>query len=158
MSEKKIRATILDISGKERYEIIKAAISRYNIAIEHSFFLEATALMESLLSDRLESRLGELIKASVSFDTIGNLLNSLRKVETDTVLKEIMNKQINNWCGDRNAVIHQAAKIELGKKKEWEDFLKQAEKTAKDGRKIFDAYNKQLNKLRRTNSIKEVKS
>ena len=41
--------------------------------------------MESLISDRLESRLGELIKGPVSFDTIGNLLNSLRKVETDKV-------------------------------------------------------------------------
>jgi len=146
----KTRATILDIPGQEKYEIIKAAISRYNTAIEHSFFLEATALTESLISDRLESRLGELIKGPVSFDTIGNLLNSLRKIETDFVLKEIMNRQINNWCGDRNTVIHQAAKIELGKKKEWQDFIKQAEKTAKDGRKIFDAYNKQLNKLRRT--------
>jgi len=158
MSKPKIRATILDISGQERYEIIKAVISRYNTAIEHSFFLEATALMESLISDRLESRLGELIKKPVSFYTIGNLLNALRKIETDTVLKEIINKQINSWCGDRNTVIHQAAKIELGKKKEWNDFHKQAEKTAKDGRKIFDAYNKQLNKLRRTNSIKKVKS
>lgn len=150
MSKKKIRATILDIPGQEKYEIIKAAISRYNTAIEHSFFLEATALMESLISDRLESRLGELTKSPVSIDTIGNLLNSLRKIETDFVLKEIMNRQINNWCGDRNTVIHQAAKIELGKKKKWQDFIKQAEKTAKDGRKIFDAYNKQLNKLRRT--------
>jgi hypothetical protein len=40
MSKKKIRATILDISGQERYEVIKAAISRYNTAIEHSFFLK----------------------------------------------------------------------------------------------------------------------
>lgn len=158
MSKSKIRATTPDISGQERHAIIKAAISSYNTAIEHSFFLEATALMESLISDRLESRLGELMKTPVSFDTIGNLLNSLRKVETDAVLKEIMNKQINNWCGDRNAVIHQAAKIELGKKKEWMDFIKQAEKTAKDGRKIFDAYNKQLKKLRSTNSIKKIKS
>lgn len=149
MSKKKIRATILDISGQERYEVIKAAISRYNTAIEHSFFLEATALIESLISDRLESRFGELIKGPVPFDTIGNLLNSLRKVETDNVLKEIMNKQINTWCGDRNTVIHQAAKIEIGKKKDWNDYLKQAEKTAKDGRKIFNAYNKQLKKLRR---------
>lgn len=157
MSKKKIRATILDIPGQEKYEIIKAAISRYNTAIEHTFFLEATALMESLISDRLESRLGELKKEQISFDTIGNLLNALRKIETDIVLKEIMNKQINTWCGDRNTVIHQAAKLEIGKKKDWNDFLKQAEKTAKDGRKIFDAYNKQLNKLRRANSIKEAK-
>lgn len=33
MSKSKIRATILDIPGQERYEIIKAAISRYNTAI-----------------------------------------------------------------------------------------------------------------------------
>jgi hypothetical protein len=69
-----------------------------------------------------------------------------------------MNKQISTWCGERNKVIHQAAKIEIGKKKDWKDFLKQAEKTAKDGRKIFDAYNKQLKKLRRKSSIKKVKS
>ena len=158
MSKSKIRATILDIPGQERYEIMKAAISRYNTAIEHSFFLEATALMESLISDRLESRLGELKKEQISFDTIGNLLNALRKIETDTVLKEIMNKQINMWCGERNKVIHQAAKIGLGKEKDWKDFLKQAEKTAKDGRKIFDAYNKQIKKLRRISSSKKIKS
>lgn len=89
MSKSKIRATILDIPGQERYEIIKAAISRYNTAIEHLFFLEATALMESLISDRLESRLGELKKEQISFDTIGNLLNALRKIETDIVLKRL---------------------------------------------------------------------
>jgi hypothetical protein len=47
MSMPKIRATILDILGIDRYEFIKSAISRVNTAIEHSsFFLEATALIE----------------------------------------------------------------------------------------------------------------
>lgn len=146
----KTRATILDIPSKEKYKIIKAAISQHNKAIDHSFFLEATALMESLICDRLESRLGELKKEPISFDTLGNLLNVLRKIETDIVLKEIMNKQLNSWCGERNKIIHQAAKIEIGKNKDWKDYIKQAEKTAKQGRKIFDAYNQQLNKLRRT--------
>jgi hypothetical protein len=82
----KTRATILEISGKERYEIIKATISRYNTAIEHSFFLEATALMESLISDRLESRLGKLKEDSISFNTFGNLLQLLREVEKDPLL------------------------------------------------------------------------
>jgi hypothetical protein len=88
MSRLKIRASTLDISGQDRCEIVKATISSYNTAIEHSIFLEATALIESLISNKLESRLGELLKAPVSFDTIGKLLNSIRKVETDTVLKE----------------------------------------------------------------------
>jgi len=58
VSSPKIRATILDIPGINRYEIIKSAISRFNKAVEHSFFLEATALIESLICDRLESRIG----------------------------------------------------------------------------------------------------
>jgi hypothetical protein len=97
----------------------------------------------------------QLTKAPVTFNTIGHLLTALRKVEQDAHLKEIMNNQINAWCGNRNIVIHQAAKIELGKKKDWKDFLKHAEKTAKDGRLIFDTYNKQLKKLRRTGSLKK---
>ena len=145
----KMRASIFDTSGKEKYEIIKASISRFNTAVEHNFYLEATALIESLISDRLESRLSELKKCNVNFDTLGNLLNELRTLEEDKILIELMNKQINNWSGERNKTIHQAAKIELNQKKDWNEFLKLAEKTAKEGRKIFDAYNTQLQKLRR---------
>jgi hypothetical protein len=149
MSESKIRATILDISGMERYEIIKSAITRYNNAIEHNFFLEAIALIESLICDRLESRLGELKKVPITFNTIGNLLKELQKIEEEKVLIEIMNERINRWRVDRNYSIHQSAKIEYGRSKDWQSFLKQAELTAKEGRKIFDAYNAQLQKIRR---------
>lgn len=64
----------------------------------------------------------------------------------------IMNKDLYQWAGKRNIVIHQAAKIELGKKKEWKDFLRLAELTSKEGRKAFDDYNKVLQKLRRKKS------
>lgn len=78
MSKPKFRATILDIPGIDRYEIIKSAISRFKTAIEHSFFLEATALIESLICDRLESRIGELTQKSVEFGTLGDLLKKLK--------------------------------------------------------------------------------
>ena len=152
MSNTKIRATILDIPGIDKYEIIKSAISRFNTAIEHSFFLEATALIESLICDRLESRIGELTKDYVEFGTLGTLLKKLNMIETDIILKDIMNNNLNQWAGKRNIVIHQAAKIELGKKKDWNEFLRLAESTAKDGRIAFDNYNKQLQKLRRQKS------
>lgn len=148
----KTRATILDIPGIDKYEIIKSAMSRFNTAIEHSFFLEATALIESLICDRLESRIGELTQDSVKFGTLGALCKKLNIIETDIILKDIMNKNLNQWAGKRNIVIHQAAKIELGKKKDWNEFLRLAESTAKDGRIAFDNYNKQLQKLRRQKS------
>jgi hypothetical protein len=149
MNSPKIRATILDIPGIDRYEIIKSAISRFNTAFEHSFFLEANALIESLICDRLESRIGELTNESVEFGTLGNLLKKLNNIETDVELKNIMNNVLNQWAGKRNIVIHQAAKIELGKKKDWNYYLRISESTAKEGRKAFDNYNKQLQKLRR---------
>jgi hypothetical protein len=149
MPKSKIRATIHDNSGVERYEIIKSAISRFNTAIEHSFFLEATALIESLICDRLESRIGELTQKSVEFGTLGDLLKKLNSIETDIELKKIMNNIFYQWAGNRNIVIHQAAKIELGKKKDWNEFLRLSESTAKEGRKAFDCYNKRLQKLRR---------
>lgn len=41
--------------GKIRYDLYKAVIHRYKEAMEKGFFLEAITLMESLISDRLES-------------------------------------------------------------------------------------------------------
>lgn len=157
MGKAKFRATILDISGIDRYEIIKSAISRFNTAFEHSFFLEATALIESLICDRLESRIAELTQKSVEFRTLGDLLKELNMIETDVELKRIMNKALNQWAGKRNIVIHQAAKIELGKKKIWKDYLSLAELTSKEGKKAFDDYNKRLQKLRRQKSKLSVK-
>ena len=155
MSKSKIRATILDIPGVDRHEIIKSAMSQFNIAIEHSFFLEATALIESLICDRLESRIGELKHKSVEFGSLGDLLKKLNSIETDVELKNIMNKVLNQWAGKRNIIIHQAAKIELGKKKDWNEYLRLAESTAIEGRKAFDNYNKQLEKIRRQKTNKK---
>lgn len=75
----KTRATILDISGKVKYDIIRASMSQYNKAIESEFYFEATTLIESLICDRLESRLGELTKADVTFKTLGGLKKELLK-------------------------------------------------------------------------------
>lgn len=149
MSKPKIRATTLDISGTDRHSIIKSVMSRFNTAVEHSFYLEATALIESLICDRLESRIGELTLAPVEFGTLGDLLKKLNSIENDEELKYIMNHLLYQWAGKRNLVIHQAAKIELGKKKDWNDFLKIAEKTANEGKRILSKYNKQLEKNRR---------
>ena len=68
-----------------------------------------------------------------------------------------MNNILYQCAGKRNIVIHQAAKIELGKKKDWNDYLRLAESTAIEGRKTFDNYNKQLQKIKRQKSSKKEK-
>jgi hypothetical protein len=76
-------------------------------------------------------------------------LKKLNTIESDVELKYIMNNILYKWAGKRNIVVHQAAKIELGKKKDWNEYLRLAKLTAIQGRKAFDNYNKQLHKLRR---------
>jgi len=87
MSKPKIRSTIIDTPVIDRYEIIRSAISRFNKAINHSFFLEPSALIKNLICDRLESRIGELTNKPVEFVTIGDLLKKNKKNETDVASK-----------------------------------------------------------------------
>lgn len=84
-------------------------------------------------------------------------MKKLNSIKTDVELKSMMNNVLYQWAGKRNIVIHQAAKIELGKKKDWNDFLRLTESTAIEGRKAFNIYNKQLQKIRRQiTSKKEI--
>jgi hypothetical protein len=79
----KMRATIFDVSGKVKYDIIRSSMSQYNKAVESGFYFEATTLIESLICDRLESRLGELTKDAVTFKTLGRLREELLKMTTN---------------------------------------------------------------------------
>ena len=44
-------------SGKIKYDLYKGALNKANKAIKNKFYIEAISIYESLLSDRLESRL-----------------------------------------------------------------------------------------------------
>ena len=66
-------------------------MSQFNTAVGHSLFLEATALIESLICCRLESVIGGLRHKSVEFGTLGDLLKKLDNIKTDVELKSIMN-------------------------------------------------------------------
>jgi hypothetical protein len=121
VNNQKVRAKAHDISGRNRYDLLKSVISRYNYATKQSFFHEATALIESLICDRLESRQGELTNQPVQFDTIGRLLSKLNKIENDVDLCFTMNNSLKDWWSNRNIVTHEAAKIQQGINKTWTD-------------------------------------
>ncbi|WP_434978719.1 hypothetical protein [Daejeonia sp. YH14] len=149
MTKKIVAKVGKDITGKEKYEIMRKAVSQYNAAIKAGYFLEATTLMESLLANRLESRISELTKSDVEMNTLKLLCKQVKRSgEKDEIIIKIL-EEINKWANQRNEVIHEAAKISKGQKKKWENFLEDAEQTAKSGRKLFDAINKRLNQLRK---------
>ncbi len=148
MKKGKIRATKKDINPAIKYKLIKSVVSRFNYAIENEFYLEGVTLIESLICDRMESRIGELSKTNTFLGTIGSAFKQLRKIENDNILIELTDK-IFIWSRDRNIAIHEAVKIELNKVNDFENFLKFSKKTALEGRKLFNSYNKRLNTLRK---------
>ncbi len=144
-----IRATIFDNGiAKIKYETIKYCLDRFKLAFENEFYLEAITLMESLIADRLESRLTELNKKAHTFETLGKLRNDLLKKEKSKNLVSIIETDLKEWTQLRNIAIHQAAKIEKDNPKDLTEFTKQSLITAKKGKTLFDKLNKEIKKER----------
>lgn len=142
--------------AQNRYEIMKEVISRYNDAMDKGYYLEAVALCESLITDRMESRYSELVKVDPEFSTLTNLKDLLlgnknkgyTKVETNPILESLYNKICSVWAGQRNNAIHHAAKISKSSPKVWKEFINDAKNAAIDGMKYFRELNRELKKIR----------
>lgn len=93
--------------GEIRRDRYQRVLVQYKRAMESGFYLEAVTLMESIISDRLESRATYLGKTT-GFDTLGKLCNIL---SSDTVLKDII-PQIVDWKNGRNRILHEMSKID----------------------------------------------
>jgi len=140
MSKKKeIRATAETHNkvGMQRYRTYKASISRINTSIENGYYLEAITLCESLIADRLESRLNFLTGSDkYSFKTLGKLQEGIGKNETDKSLIDLVefNKgTLDLWREKRNNALHAMAKMEDGDSREWEDKIAECKKIAEEG-------------------------
>ncbi len=155
----KVRNHILnDGVAENRYEIYKKAIEKYNLAFEKGFYFEAIAIVESLIADRMESRLGELSKEEVEFNTLSNLKDRLNgktnkypRLEDNIELINTYNKIVSDWAGKRNKALHQIAKISMAESKDWDEFNLEAKSTAEEGKKWFYLLNKLIQKERRNN-------
>lgn len=113
-------------------------MSQYNKAVESGFYFEATTLIESLICDRLESRLGEYTMDDVKFNTLGRLRDELIKIETDDVLRALIDLDVKKWADKRNVTVHEAAKIDVDNHRTWEEVVKRAEDCAVKGRALCD--------------------
>ena len=135
--------------GQNRDEVFKQAIKQYKKAKENGFYLEAIAICESLITDRMESRIGELTKREVKFGMLRNLKDILMDyIETDSDLIKIYDEILNKWAPKRNIAIHQAVKISKKEEKKWDKYIKDSEQTAKEGMDYFRQLDKSINKHR----------
>lgn len=129
--------------GSRRYERYCAAFDRVVQSVESGYFLEAIAILDSLIWDRLSSRLGYISPDPVrSHLTTGAICQKL-SVEPNSEFLNTIN-EIKGWVRERNEAMHATAKVfyEDSCQKSFIDILQMHEKIAKKGIRLLQQFDK----------------
>jgi len=123
--------------GRLRYNLFVEAKSRIEQSIRDGYYCEAITITESIISDRLESRLSFLKSENVGFYNLGYLLTGLKEIETDPDLITIIG-EIDSWRRQRNKAIHELVKIERGRELiTWGKRIAAIGETAREGYQLL---------------------
>lgn len=137
-------------AGLARHELYKVAWERYNEAMSAGFFLEAITLVDSVITDRIEAYTQHLMHFEEKHQSVTSLANAMaamdiareeRQIPKDDEYKNLR-KAVSQFYEGRNKAVHNFAILSNANAKQTADErLQEAEKTAKDGRKVFNLVN-----------------
>ena len=139
--------------GQARQELYKKTMARIENAMSDGYALEAVALLESVIADRLESRLAfihENAENKRTYSTIGRLhgqLTTQEPIEPPDAI-ELYNA-IKSWADDRNKALHRFAKHAENCDLTWDQKYENASATAELGRKLFRDLDNMIRRLNR---------
>lgn len=139
--------------GMTRYLLYKRAWQRINLAESAGFHLEAIALIESILSDRMESRASYLSGTNIGFKTLERLLKELRARESVSDLLKVL-KRIDSWKDQRNISLHEMVKFQEGMFPSWEDKQGPLSRIVTDGKAVLRAFDSIDKRERRRNGAR----
>ncbi len=130
-------------NGKFKSELIGNVRKRVDRAIKAGFHIEATALLESLISDRIESSIenktGEIQK-------VQNLGPLVKNAISHAIISEDFAAEIRNWSNNRAKVVHEMAKVSSENSGSLRERMTFARQLAVEGKEIL----KRLEKISRT--------
>ena len=134
--------------GKSKQNLYRHAYKRIESSISKGSHIEAVALIESIMSDRIESAIGAITHKEVNASTLGLLfkqLNQLRPADNKLV------ESIKSWNKSRGLVIHQMVKLTNNYDSDWSARITFARVTAKDGLEVLKELRKYTDRIIRDN-------
>jgi len=143
--------------ASQRQAIYREAFAHINEAITAGFYLEAITLVESLISDRLESRTSYISCSDFSFKTLEKLIQKLEKDDPDAELRSLVTERLRVWKDLRNTALHELAKIADGDTRSWADRTAPLRRTATAGLALLRAIDKRVKSLRRHASSESLR-
>ncbi len=135
--------------GQERYELYKSSLDWIKKSIDEGYYLEAISILESLISDRLESYLSFPLGQDFSFKNLGVLINEIKLKKTDENLHSLIIKDLDEWRKQRNKAAHEMVKIADGKSIVWEERVKVKKEVAETGLQLFRNIDNRIWQLRK---------
>lgn len=132
----------------EKYSSYREAWTRINLACEHEFYLEAVALVESIITDRLIVYLSavEAIERPVEvrgYPRFNTLLQKWRKHHPEPIIVGAvtdLHAAVDRWRNFRNEVVHGMVKSHPGTPTTpIDEFLAHARLAAHEGRDLAKA-------------------
>lgn len=126
--------------GLQRYTRYRKVLRRYKEAMEQGFYLEAVTLMESIISDRLESTINHVSNNNHSYLPLGKLIKLFDEKEIKGKISEdflTIVKTISEWKNQRNKALHEMAKLDDEPNQTFETLYDSAKQTAEEGYAIF---------------------
>ena len=133
---------------RAKEELFRKAFSRIEISISRGFHLEAIAIIESLICDRLETSVTVLTGESTGVKNLGPLLKVLERLPE---FPEVLVAEIDLWRSDRNLVMHRMVKITSEEVFNWQSRMKFARETAIEGYRLAKRVHAMTNRIKRQN-------
>jgi hypothetical protein len=121
-------------NGKFKYELIKNARKRVDRAIKSGFYIEATALLESLIADRLES---SIENKTGEIQRVQNLGPLIKIAISQVIISEDFAADIRSWSNNRAKVVHEMVKVSNKNSGNWRERIAFARELAMQGKEIL---------------------
>ena len=134
---------------RAKEELFRKAFSRIEKSISRGFHLEAIAIIESLICDRLETSVTAITGESTGVKNLGPLLKILEKLPE---FPEVLVAEIDLWRSDRNLVMHRMVKITSEEVFNWQSRMKFARATAIEGFRLVKRVHAATNRIKRQKS------
>lgn len=135
-----------------RAELIGMAVVQAKRAIDNGFYLEAIALLESLMADRIESILLRIGTEPPRLVTVNQGIKSLKDVEIQLADQTVL-EEIKVWSHGRSKWIHEFIKISTSEELKWEVRVESAKEVAISGFALFNRLNASTKRFNRTRSL-----
>jgi hypothetical protein len=140
----RLRSSYTPELGRNKQLLYREAHKRIKRAIKKGSHIEAVALLESIMSDRIESAISVVTRKQVSVSSLGKLFRTLDNL---VPADENLRTSIQDWNKARGFVIHQMVKITNDTFSTWSERIIFARLTAKEGLIILNELRKYTDRI-----------